>query len=76
LELTDRPYQQADLQFFTSKLPLLDSVVFEIFTPDSLPDSTQQELPLAFPLDEGELFSWKPTDTPATLRLKAFSLMS
>lgn len=38
ITLTDREYSQSE--FFRTKLPLLQSITFEIFTADSLPETT------------------------------------
>jgi hypothetical protein len=42
LTLTDREYAQSEL--FRTKLPLLSSITFDLFTADSFPETTQQTI--------------------------------
>lgn len=74
LILTDRDYSQSEL--FRTKLPHLSSITFDIFTTDSLPETTQQTIILSLPAVDSDLFSSSPMDTPGTMKLKAFSMMS
>jgi hypothetical protein len=74
LTLTDRDYAQSEL--FRTKLPLLSSLTFDLFTADSLAETTQQTITLSLPAVDSDLFTSSLTDNPGSLKLKAFSMMS
>jgi hypothetical protein len=74
LTLTDRDYAQSEL--FRTKLPLLSSLTFDLFTADSLAETTQQTITLSLPAVDDDLFASSPLDTPGSMKLKAFSMMS